>query len=150
MRHVVLIVRLSGSFDVRLFVRSYIAALNARVITVVDGTIFPKLLALFTKYAKLIPPSQLKALKDAKPFFDNSQPLELLAMYNDTDNTVLVTLGRKSYVVSKSVMLIPATLVDDEYKKFKITLDDTVTMKAARAPHLQQIAKENKWQLSLV
>ena len=46
-------------------------------------------------------------------------------------------------------MLIPATLVDDEYKKFKITLDDTVTMKAARA-HLQQIAKENKWQLSLV
>ena len=89
------------------------------------STIFPKLLALFTKYAKLIPPSQLKALKDAKPFFDNSQPLELLAMYNDTDNTVLVTLGRKSYVVSKSVMLIPATLVDDEYKKFKITLDDT-------------------------
>ena len=79
-----------------MFVRSYIAALNARVITVVDGTIFPKLLALFTKYAKLIPPSQLKALKDAKPFFDNSQPLELLAMYNDTDNTVLVTLGRKS------------------------------------------------------
>ena len=132
-----------------MFVRSYIAALNARVITVVDGTIFPKLLALFTKYAKLIPPSQLKALKDAKPFFDNSQPLELLAMYNDTDNTVLVTLGRKSYVVSKIVMLIPATLVDDEYKKFKITLDDTVTMKAARA-HLQQIAKENKWQLSLV
>ena len=61
-------------------------------------------------------------------------------MYNDTDNTVLVTLGRKSYVVSKSVMRIPATLVDDEYKKFKITLDDTVTMKAARA-HLQQIAK---------
>ena len=59
--------------------------------------------------------------------------MELLATYDDTDNTVLVTLGRKSYVVSKSVMLIPATLVDDEYKKFKITLDDTVTMKAARA-----------------
>ena len=55
--------------------------------------------------------------------------------------------------VALLILCVSATLAfrpgSKEYKKFKITLDDTVTMKAARA-HLQQIAKENKWQLSLV
>ena len=78
--------------------RSYVAALNARVISNLDGANIPKVLTFLKQYHADIPNCQLAALRaEAEmPKFKECGQKDLMAMYMEEQEEVLVTLGRNS------------------------------------------------------
>ena len=79
--------------------RRYIAALNGRVVSNIDGANFPKVLTLLEQNHADIPNGQLAALRVEMPKFKECGQKEIIAMY--MEDKVLVTLGRKAVSTSR-------------------------------------------------
>ena len=81
--------------------RRYIAALNGRVVSNLDGANFPKVLTLLEQNHADIPNGQLAALRAEMPKFKACGQKEIIAMYMEEEDKVLVTLGRKAVSTSR-------------------------------------------------
>ena len=131
--------------------RRYIAALNGRVVSNLDGANFPKVLTLLEQNHADIPNGQLEALRAEMP--KECGQKEIIAMYMEEEDKVLVTLGRKAFDVSRMIVSVPSVgfkhVDGSEYTKFEISITEEMPMTAIRH-HLQEIAVQTFWVVAFI
>ena len=130
--------------------RRYIAALNGRVVSNLDGANFPKVLTLLEQNHADIPNGQLAALRAEMSKFKECGQKEIIAMYMEEEDKVLVTLGRKAFDVSRMIVSVGFKHVDgSEYTKFEISITEEMPMTAIRH-HLKEIAVQTSWVVAFI
>ena len=99
--------------------------LNGRVVSNLDGANFPKVLTLLEQNHADIPNGQLAALRAEMSKFKECGQKEIIAMYMEEEDKVLVTLGRKAFDVSRMIVSVGFKHVDgSEYTKFEISITE--------------------------